>query len=68
VTDTIKAIKVTYNGILPDLFREGQGVVAEGVIDGGGTFRGRHGAGEARRELHAEGTCRLAQGEGRLAA
>lgn len=38
VTDTIKAIRVTYNGQLPDLFREGQGVVAEGVIDGGGTF------------------------------
>jgi cytochrome c-type biogenesis protein CcmE len=38
VTDTIKTIKVTYNGQLPDLFREGQGVVAEGVIDGGGTF------------------------------
>ena len=38
VTDTIKNIKVTYNGQLPDLFREGQGVVAEGVIDGGGTF------------------------------
>ena len=38
VTDTIKTIKVTYNGQLPDLFREGQGVVAEGIIDGGGTF------------------------------
>ena len=38
VTDTLKAIRVTYNGQLPDLFREGQGVVAEGVIDGGGTF------------------------------
>jgi cytochrome c-type biogenesis protein CcmE len=38
VTDTIKAIPVRYNGQLPDLFREGQGVVAEGVIDGGGTF------------------------------
>jgi cytochrome c-type biogenesis protein CcmE len=38
VTDTIKTIKVTYNGQLPDLFREGQGVVTEGVIDSGGTF------------------------------
>lgn len=39
ITDTIKTIPVTYNGQLPDLFREGQGVVAEGVIDAGGTFK-----------------------------
>lgn len=39
ITDTIQAMAVTYNGQLPDLFREGQGVVAEGVIDGGGVFR-----------------------------
>jgi cytochrome c-type biogenesis protein CcmE len=32
VTDTIGTVKVTYTGILPDLFREGQGVVAEGVF------------------------------------
>ncbi len=38
VTDTIKTIKVTYEGILPDLFREGQGVVTEGVIGADGTF------------------------------
>ena len=38
VTDTIKTIPVTYKGILPDLFREGQGVVAEGVLDQSGTF------------------------------
>jgi cytochrome c-type biogenesis protein CcmE len=31
----VNAVPVTYSGILPDLFREGQGVVAEGVIDGG---------------------------------
>jgi len=29
---------VTYVGILPDLFREGQGVIAEGSLDAGGTF------------------------------
>ena len=29
----------TYKGILPDLFREGQGVVAEGALDAAGTFR-----------------------------
>ena len=38
VTDTIKALPVTYAGQLPDLFREGQGVVAEGKLDAGGTF------------------------------
>jgi cytochrome c-type biogenesis protein CcmE len=32
VTDTKQEIEVTYTGILPDLFREGQGVVAEGAI------------------------------------
>jgi cytochrome c-type biogenesis protein CcmE len=37
VTDTDKTMKVSYIGQLPDLFREGQGVVAEGVVatDGG---------------------------------
>lgn len=32
VTDTLQSIDVTYDGILPDLFREGQGVVAEGTL------------------------------------
>ena len=38
VTDTLKEIPVTYVGVLPDLFREGQGVVAEGVINADGSF------------------------------
>src|SRR5262249_1651974 len=38
-TDGTSSIPVTYEGLLPDLFREGQGVVAEGALDGGGTFR-----------------------------
>jgi Cytochrome c-type biogenesis protein CcmE len=39
VTDTNEAVKVTYKGILPDLFREGQGVVVEGVFEpASGTF------------------------------
>jgi cytochrome c-type biogenesis protein CcmE len=38
VTDTIKTLNVSYTGQLPDLFREGQGVVAEGVLDSSGTF------------------------------
>jgi len=39
VTDGNKTIPVTYQGVLPDLFREGQGVVAEGTLDGEGGFR-----------------------------
>ena len=39
VTDGNRSIKVAYHGILPDLFREGQGVVAEGVLEPGGAFR-----------------------------
>lgn len=39
VTDTIATLVVSYQGILPDLFREGQGVVAEGQLDGMGRFR-----------------------------
>ena len=38
VTDQIKAVTVTYDGILPDLFREGQGVVTEGKLQDDGTF------------------------------
>jgi cytochrome c-type biogenesis protein CcmE len=38
VTDGNHALAVTYAGILPDLFREGQGVVAEGALDAGGLF------------------------------
>ncbi|CAL8981424.1 cytochrome c maturation protein CcmE [Rhodoplanes serenus] len=36
VTDGANTIAVAYRGILPDLFREGQGVIAEGVLDGTG--------------------------------
>ena len=39
VTDTAKTIPVVYTGILPDLFREGKGVVAQGKIGSDGTFR-----------------------------
>ena len=38
VTDTLKAIPVVYNGVLPDLFREGQGVVTEGKLGRDGVF------------------------------
>jgi len=38
ITDNATAIAVSYVGLLPDLFREGQGVVAEGHVEPGGTF------------------------------
>lgn len=38
VTDTAKDIPVAYTGILPDLFKEGRGVVAEGKLDASGQF------------------------------
>ena len=39
VTDNANTIPVIYTGILPDLFREGQGVVAQGKLDGSGVFK-----------------------------
>lgn len=38
VTDTLKTVNVTYEGMLPDLFREGQGVVTEGRLAPDGHF------------------------------
>lgn len=38
VTDTLKTQAVSYQGILPDLFREGQGVVTEGILNDKGVF------------------------------
>jgi cytochrome c-type biogenesis protein CcmE len=38
VTDTAKSMNVVYKGILPDLFKEGKGVVAEGKLDASGLF------------------------------
>lgn len=39
VTDTIEQVTVRYRGVLPDLFREGQGVVTEGKLEEGRVFR-----------------------------
>ena len=39
VTDGNRAMAVSYQGILPDLFREGQGVIAEGTLQAGGAFK-----------------------------
>jgi cytochrome c-type biogenesis protein CcmE len=41
VTDTAKTIPVVYRGALPDLFREGKGVVAQGQIGPDGVFHAR---------------------------
>jgi len=38
VTDQVTTVKVVYNGILPDLFREDQGVITEGSFDDKGIF------------------------------
>lgn len=38
LTDTVNQVKVSYDGILPDLFREGQGIVANGRLNGEGVF------------------------------
>jgi cytochrome c-type biogenesis protein CcmE len=39
VTDTAHSIPVSYTGLLPDLFREGKGVVAQGALGADGVFR-----------------------------
>jgi cytochrome c-type biogenesis protein CcmE len=38
LTDTLKELRVHYTGVLPDLFREGQGIVANGRLGDDGTF------------------------------
>jgi cytochrome c-type biogenesis protein CcmE len=38
ITDTAKSVPVVYKGILPDLFKEGKGVVAQGKLEGDGMF------------------------------
>ncbi|GAB4225278.1 MAG: cytochrome c maturation protein CcmE [Methyloligellaceae bacterium] len=38
ITDTANSIPVTYTGVLPDLFREGQGVITEGKLGADGVF------------------------------
>ena len=39
ITDNQSVVKATYRGELPDLFREGQGVVAQGSFDAAGSFQ-----------------------------
>ena len=41
VTDTLQTVPVRYEGVLPDLFKEGKGVVAQGQLGGDGVFAAR---------------------------
>jgi cytochrome c-type biogenesis protein CcmE len=41
VTDTLQYVPVRYEGVLPDLFKEGKGVVAQGQLGGDGVFAAR---------------------------
>ena len=41
VTDTLKTVPVRYEGVLPDLFKEGKGVVAQGQLGADGVFTAR---------------------------
>jgi cytochrome c-type biogenesis protein CcmE len=41
ITDTAKTVPVVYSGPLPDLFREGKGVVAQGQLTAEGVFQAR---------------------------
>ncbi len=41
ITDTANSIAVTYQGLLPDLFSEGQGVITEGTLGADGVFVAR---------------------------
>jgi len=41
LTDTNEQVTVTYTGLLPDLFREGQGIVAQGMLNNDGVFEAR---------------------------
>ena len=65
VTDGGASMPVVFAGILPDLFREGQGVIATGRLEGG-VFAATESPGRARRELHAEGGRGRAEGAGRV--
>ncbi len=46
MADCENSVEVSYEGILPDLFREGQGIVATGAMDRGRRFRRRRSAGQ----------------------
>ena len=73
LTDTNAEVPVAYKGLLPDLFREGQGIVAQGAVDGGGVFTAdevlakhdeRYMPKEVADSLKAQGVWNDGQGEG----
>ena len=66
VTDGKADVPVSYTGLLPDLFKEGQGVVAEGALDPAGVFKADFDPRQARRTLHAPRSRRRPQEAGRL--
>ena len=41
LTDTVEQVTVTYKGILPELFREGQGIVTQGMLNNNGIFEAK---------------------------
>ncbi len=74
VTDNANKVKVAYSGILPDLFKEGQGVIAQGRMGSDGTFvaeevLAKHDenymppeVAEALEKSHKEGVAQVAEG------
>ncbi len=71
LTDFAHQVPVEYTGVLPDLFREGQGIIAHGTMNSSGAFVADEVLGQARREVHAAGSRRIAQeqaGRGRRRA
>ena len=65
ITDGANQIKVSYQGLPPDLFREGQGVVAEGVLEASGDVSRRNDPRQARRALHAARMVEMLKKQGR---
>ena len=55
-----KTLDVYYAGVLPDLFREGQGIIAHGKLEESGAFRADTVLAKHRRDLHAAGSCGVA--------
>ena len=67
VTDGAHELRVAYQGLLPDLFREGQGVVAEGVLGGARRASRRNHSRQTRRALYAARSRGRAEEAGPLA-
>ena len=65
LTDFAHEVPVEYTGVLPDLFREGQGIIAHGTHGRRRRLRRRRGAREARREVHAARSGGVAEEQGR---